>query len=220
MILVDYREQRSGVPEVLASIGCEYSVVKLLVGDYIIDNRVAVERKTSEDFVASLTSGRLFKQIAQLAKFPDRKLVLIEGKPLRLVPGATPDAVNGAILSILVSWEIPIVYTRTRNETARTLDRIRRQSSRIKSRRSPRRALGYSSSSPDGQKQRLLETLPSIGPALADRLLSEFGSLSELFAASEKDLLKVKGVGKARVTKIRDILREEGASYGEGSAIS
>ena len=49
MIWVDYRERNSGVIEALEKSDIEYEIRNLNVGDYIIDNRVVVERKTSQD---------------------------------------------------------------------------------------------------------------------------------------------------------------------------
>jgi len=51
-------------------------------------------------------------------------------------------------------------------------------------------------------------------------LLRNFGSLEKIFNASEKDLVKVKGIGKGKASKIRDILKEEKAQYRFNSIFS
>ncbi len=49
-ILADYREKRSGIPELLQS-KVNVKIVNLVAGDYLIDEQVIVERKTNEDFI-------------------------------------------------------------------------------------------------------------------------------------------------------------------------
>ena len=49
------------------------------VGDYSIDDRVVVERKTYADFATSLVDGRLFPQAAALARCSYRPVILLEG---------------------------------------------------------------------------------------------------------------------------------------------
>ena len=53
---------------------------------------------------------------------------------------------------------------------------------------------------PRGYRQ--LERVPRLPRRVAERLISEFGTLQELLAASEEDLDEVEGVGQARARAI------------------
>ncbi len=63
-IIADDREQKSEVIKSLS--GVENVIVRiqrLSIGDYQIDNRVIVERKTLKDFAISIISDRLFNPV-------------------------------------------------------------------------------------------------------------------------------------------------------------
>ena len=220
MIWVDYRERGAGVIQALKRIGSQYEVKALTVGDYVVDGRIFIERKTSQDFIVSLKSGRLFKQIKELKNQGQRQLLIIEGLSLTLIGGASARAINGALVSIAVSWGLPILYSECPGETAAILDRIQKQ---IINRpdRAPLRSYWKKKSRRDPvRKKKILESMPMIGPHLANELLSNFGSLEKIFNASEKELVKVKGIGKGKASKIRDILKEEKAQYKYNSIFS
>ena len=52
----------------------------------------------------------------------------------------------------------------------------------------------------------LLASLPSVGDELAGRLLKHFGSVRRIFGASKIELMRVDGIGKLKVKKIKEIL--------------
>ncbi len=70
----------------------DVQMVRLPIGDYLIESGVVVERKTYGDFARSLVDGRFFPQAAALARSPHRPVVLLEGpKPTRM-PDVHPHA--------------------------------------------------------------------------------------------------------------------------------
>jgi len=69
LILVDHSEGESALLEAMQRTGrFDVRKARLPTGDYLIDDRVLVERKTLADFSASLVDGRLFPQVARLAR--------------------------------------------------------------------------------------------------------------------------------------------------------
>ena len=67
-ITADDREQKSDVIKFLSAIEhANVRIRRLSVGDYRIDHRLIVERKTLKDFAISIIDGRLFKQAIRLA---------------------------------------------------------------------------------------------------------------------------------------------------------
>lgn len=109
-ILADYREKRSGIPELLMQSEINVKVVNLVAGDYLIDEQVIVERKTNEDFIQSLLCNRLFEQCSKLKRESDFQLFIIEGDPYRTNHDISQQAVKGALLSISAAWQIPVFY--------------------------------------------------------------------------------------------------------------
>jgi len=69
IITVDYRENASRLTDLLKNSGALIEIKKLTYGDYIINGRITVERKTAKDFLISIIDGRLFNQLSSLKKF-------------------------------------------------------------------------------------------------------------------------------------------------------
>ncbi|HDO27825.1 MAG TPA: heavy metal resistance protein CzcA, partial [Bacteroidetes bacterium] len=67
-LVADNREKLSGIPGMLANKGADVTMMQLATGDYMINDEIIIERKTSTDFVASIINGRLLKQCAGLRK--------------------------------------------------------------------------------------------------------------------------------------------------------
>jgi len=190
---------------------CE--VADLAVGDYIIGRDIYVERKTSADFVNSLTGGRLFRQLSRLAGCGRRRLLIIEGLPPAFYPGASAAAVRGTLVAVTVSWGIPVLFSECPEETAGILARIRKQTLKRSRERTRKTYWGRKARVTSTGKRKILESMPMIGPHLAGSLLERFGSLEKIFTAAAGELAEVKGIGKTRSGKIREMLKEEGAKY-------
>lgn len=60
------REFNAELPTVLYKNGIDLVAATLEVGDYILSEKVCVERKALDDLTQSLNSGRVFKQIEQV----------------------------------------------------------------------------------------------------------------------------------------------------------
>ena len=76
-------------------------IARLEVGDYRVERRVVVERKTVADFAASLIDGRLFQQAAALALAPERSVLVLEGRDqVWRDTGVRREALQGALITI------------------------------------------------------------------------------------------------------------------------
>jgi ERCC4-type nuclease len=80
IIIADDRECKS---EVIKSLSekkdITVEVKRLLIGDYLADNRLVFERKTLNDFAKSIIDGRLFKQAIRLASSNYKSVLILEG---------------------------------------------------------------------------------------------------------------------------------------------
>ncbi len=205
-IQADYRESPSGIPSLLVTKGIQVTVTPLKTGDYIINGRIAIERKTGEDFIQSLISERLFRQCAKLASSGYRPILLLEGSPFQTVHQIDRKAVKGALLSVIASWQIPVIYSKNKDDSTEQLVLLakqdRRQALLVKS-------SGYKSKRIKTQRMRFLQGLPGTGPVMASRLLNHFGSIEKIAQASLKELLEIEGIGKRTAIRIRSFLSEE-----------
>lgn len=206
MILVDTREFNSGVVKELSRMGFKIHSEQLDVGDYILSDRVAVERKTAEDFVSSLKDGRLFQQLNWLKSSFQRPIFILEGEGLFEAGGMNPASIYGALASIVTDYGIPILHTRDDAETAVMISAISKREY-AESRPSATR-VDIGASLVQERQHFIIEGLPNVSAVLARRLLDHFGSVRAVLNASEEELMEVKGVGKKIAREIFRVLDE------------
>lgn len=56
------------------------------------------------------------------------------------------------------------------------------------------------------RKLYVLQGLPGVGPALARRLLSQFGSIDHVVTANEEALTQVRGIGPKEAARIKALV--------------
>ncbi len=203
-IIADTREFNSPVVRNLAKRDVIIESVQLDIGDYLISERVGVERKEVDDFLASLMDGRLFQQARTLKRAYQSPLMIIEGEDLFSRRRISPDAIYGALASITVDFGIPIMSTKDDKETAELLLAITKREAAEG--RTPGIRGEKGTMLLQERQQFILEGLPNVSGIIAQRLLAHFGSVSAVLEASDKDLQKVKGVGKVIAKGIRETL--------------
>ena len=206
VLRVDFSERAAGLLA-LAQQCPDFDVRmdRLDVGDYCIDDGVVIERKTYADLAMSLTDGRLFKQAAALARNPHRPVVLLEGPKPAKMPNIHSHSLKGAIVSLAVMWRLPVVHARDPEDSLRILQFLAHQmlnSDPAILQRHDRKPKRLAS-----RKLYVLQGLPGVGPALANRLLVQFGSIQAIVAANEEALIKVPGVGRKKAARIRELVR-------------
>jgi ERCC4-type nuclease len=205
VLRVDFSERNAALLELARECGeFDIQMARLAVGDYEIDGGVVVERKTYTDFATSLADGRLFPQAAALARSPHRPVVLLEGPKPRQMPDVHPHALKGAMVSLAVMWRLPVIHARDPEDSLRILQFFARQLARAHHgilRRYDRKPKRLAS-----RKLYMLQGLPGVGPALANRLLLQFGSVEHVVTADPSMLMQVRGIGPKKAHRIRDLV--------------
>lgn len=84
-IVVDERERKSGVPDLLRQAGAIIDFAQLKIGDYVVSPETAVERKTIQDLLNSIYDGRLFVQCSQLNEHYVKPVLIVEGNIMDLM---------------------------------------------------------------------------------------------------------------------------------------
>ncbi|MGZ4917082.1 MAG: DEAD/DEAH box helicase [Halobacteriota archaeon] len=207
-VLADRREGRSGVVRELESLGVTVEIRTLPVADYIISDRIAIERKTTEDFVSSMIDRDLLLQIQGLADNYSHPLLLLEGRGLTTERDVAPKAINAMLAAIVIDLGVPVICSRDAAETACLLFTIaeREQSTRriaptVHGKKVPKTLRD--------QQEYIISMIPSIGRVTARALLQHFGSIQAVFSASTLDLMRVSGIGKQTAEKIHKLARTE-----------
>ena len=124
-IYADSREQGSSILKELSELGLDLTVKSLKSADFIVSNRVGIERKTSEDFVNSIIDKRLLLQLKDLKENFERPILIIEGnEDIYSIRNIHPNAIRGMLATIAVSYRIPIIHTQNFRETAELIRTI------------------------------------------------------------------------------------------------
>ncbi|MEM2900673.1 MAG: ERCC4 domain-containing protein [Thermoplasmata archaeon] len=206
-LIVDTREFNSEVVKELSKANLIIVPEHLSIGDYLISDRVAVERKTTDDFVKSIIDGRLFQQAKELKNAYLRPVLIVEGTDLYTSSGMNASSIRGAISSLILDYGIPVVSTKDAKDTAEMLiSFLKRERSEG---RTPSLRPEKGSMNLHDRQQYIVEGLPNISGTLAQRLLSHFGSVVRVMNASEEELANVKGIGKKTAKEIYDTLRSQ-----------
>ncbi|MBI4894999.1 MAG: hypothetical protein HY831_00765 [Candidatus Aenigmarchaeota archaeon] len=211
VIYADHRENGTRIPDLLknksdSKISVDVIQKQLGVADFLLSERVAVERKTVEDFLQSIVDGRLFKQASNLKRSYKKPLLIIEGEDdIFSSRNIHPNAICGAMASISIDSCIPIIWTKNQKETANFLYTIaKREQTELE--KSVRIREKIRLLTKNQRQEYIVSGLPKISTVLARRLLEYFKTPENIFKASEEELVKVDGIGKDRAKIIRKSL--------------
>ena len=203
-VIVDYREKASGLIDLLKCEDIEIKIAKVSYGDYVINDAITIERKTARDFLISIIDGRLFGQLSNLRKHCVHPVLLIEGNPFKTDLDFDEMAIRGALISTQAIWYVPIIYSRSKEETRDIILIIGRQEEACMD-VVPLRG-GYRPKRLKSRQLFILQGLPKVGPKAAKKLLGHFGSVSGVMNATVESLMQVDGIGRVSAEKIREVL--------------
>lgn len=145
----------------------------------------------------SIIDGRLFSQAARLKRYANVQFMVIEGTDLfHTGYEIDPQAIKGALVSLSVSWQIPLIFSKSSCGTAEILTLAGGQD--VKYYNEMLKRMGRKPRRIQTQKLYFLQGLPGIGPGIAKRMLEYFGSIEKVINANEYELSCIKGIGKKK----------------------
>ncbi len=201
VIIADHHEKNSLVISELSELGIDAEMQHLPVADFLV-NGVAIERKTVSDFLSSMINKRLARQLEEIKQYP-KSLLIIEGIDEQELyndcnhEGINANAIRGFLLSIVLGFQVPIIFTKDYADTAKFISVLaKKEKKEHMSIRAVKKALNKKE-----QLQYILEGFPGIGPATAKKLLKKFKTIRGIINASENELKKEIGK-KADVFRI------------------
>ncbi len=205
-IIVDNREKNAELLELLSGKGVELSFAQLPIGDYIVSDRMCIERKTAQDFENSIMNGRLFEQVERMcASFP-KPVLLLESQEHEFT--LSPNVITGAIAAIFADYNTQVIRSCGVEETATIIEKIAKRE-QSKEKREPKvvgRKKAYTI--PEWQML-MLSSVPGVGPKLARSLLRHFHSIKNVSNASAEDLEKVDKVGEKKAAMLFSVFNEQ-----------
>lgn len=205
MLFYDHREERSGIPDALREAGIHAVAADLPVGDYVLSDRLVVERKGHTDLAASIKDRRLFEQTGRLTAAYPAVVLLVEGEPIHIAERSW----KGALGRTLVAG-VSVLRTEDAADSAEWLARLHRLEGRPPS--AARGAARVRRPTEDLRQtaEDVLRCLPGVSNVGARRLLDHFGSLADVFAADEGALREVSGIGPVRAAALARLFGASG----------
>ncbi|QPV64889.1 DEAD/DEAH box helicase [Halosimplex litoreum] len=208
-IVVDQRELDAAIAKDLSRQGGIVTRLETLaVGDYVLSDRVVVERKTVSDFLDTLTGDderSLFEQLTDAARYYARPVVVVEGEDLYGERNVHPNAINGALASIAVDFGASVLRTADADETRDLLATIAAREQEDEDRTVS--VHGEKSSKTLAEQQEyVVASVAEVGPVTAESLLAEFGSVEAVMTADADDLMAAEGVGEVTAERVREVV--------------
>jgi ERCC4-related helicase/ERCC4-type nuclease len=207
-VVADQRETDSSIARELSTReDVSVRLETLEVGDYVLSDRVAVERKSVADFLDTLTGGdrSMFEQVGDLARHYARPIVVLEGEGLFEQRNVHPNAIRGALSSLAVDFDASVLQTADEAETTDLLHVLAGREQSVSDREVSVHGEKGSKTLTE-QQEYVVSSIADIGPVTARALLEHFGTVEAVMTAREDDLLEVAGVGQVTAERIRDVV--------------
>jgi ERCC4-related helicase len=206
LIFADSREGGTKLLKHLKELGMNIKMKNLTTADFIISEKVGIERKTPKDFVDSIIDKRLLHQLKDLKQNFEKPLIIIEGdEDIYSQRKIHPNAIRGMLATIAISYGIPIIQTRGHQESAELIRSIA-----LREQNSENKEFGIRTDkkpmTKKGQQEFIIESLPGVGPSLAKSLLKEFKTVKKIINAKPEKLKKIGQLGDKKSEEIKKIL--------------
>ncbi|HIJ08158.1 TPA: hypothetical protein HA274_02260 [Candidatus Bathyarchaeota archaeon] len=209
-IVVDSREASSAAKIVkgLLERGVKVKTEALEKGDYILSDECAVERKTVNDFVYTLTRRYLFEQLFRLKEVYPKSLIILEGylPIIYKFSHIQPAAIWGAMFNLAKNG-IPIVNTASQKETIDFLHVAARQEQIVEKRIPIIHAFKKFDTLTDTQLY-FVASLPNIGREKAVTLLKSYQTPLNALINVDDWPKTVNGLGPIISNRVKEVLNQ------------
>jgi ERCC4-type nuclease len=207
-IIIDSREASSAkkIATGLVEKGANVKTEMLEKGDYILSDQCAVERKTVNDFVYTLTRRYLFEQLFRLKDVYPKSLIVLEGylPIIYKYSSIQPASVWGAMFNLAKNG-IAIVNTASQKETIDFLYTAARQEQIVEKRSAVVHAFKKCDTLSDAQVY-FVASLPSIGREKATAILDAYQTpLNALINVDDWEK-NVHGLGSVITNRVKDVI--------------
>ncbi|MGQ9624563.1 MAG: ERCC4 domain-containing protein [Candidatus Bathycorpusculaceae bacterium] len=207
-IIVDSREASASAKIVkgLRERGVNIRVETLEKGDYILSEECAVERKTVQDFVYTLTRRYLFEQLFRLKDVYPKSLILLEGylPIIYRFSRIQPVSVWGAMFNLAKNG-IAIVNTTSYKETIDFLYVAARQEQIVEKRVPTVHPAKKCETLSDAQVY-FIASLPNIGREKATSILKSYQTPLNALINVDSWPKTVYGLGPKISNKVKEVL--------------
>jgi Fanconi anemia group M protein len=205
-VIIDSRERNPEVISGLEGLNVELEFRTMPVGDYIVSDRICIERKTYSDFAGSIINSRIFDQAERMKESFEKPMLLIEddGEGFRL----SKNAIIGAVMKMYTEYNMQVLFSGSPEESALIISKIAEREQEGKEREP--RLVGIKKAYTDYEWQLLiLSSMPGVGAKIAKDMLSQFGSIKLVANAGVDELMKVDNIGRKKAHRIYSLLNAD-----------
>lgn len=165
-----------------------------------------VERKTIEDFIASIFDGRVFKQIYKMVHSFEFPFIFVSGSMLKIKSKSNIRSLLTTCTDFQVRYNIKIIFLPNDDLLVYYFVMLAYKYHKDKTQGlTPFYKLFRPSLTNEDQEILTLMGMHNIGVKTAKLLLKEFGCIKNIFNASIEDLKEVKGIGNVMATRIYNV---------------
>ena len=208
MIIIDNREPNK-IKNALKSKCSDVKEDFIEVGDYLLDNGYAIERK-EKDLISSIQSNRLYDQLNNLCRFEHPILCITIGDLWKTFYFCRSRYIHssymGTLTTLTVKYpKLKLIFLQDEEEFINyvaSLDKKIHDSGKSE-RPAPQMR---KPTSLKVRKENALTAIEGVSVGKAKKILSCFGSIRNIANANPKELEMVDGIGKKLAEKIRDTL--------------
>ncbi len=207
-IIVDSREANTAekIVKGLVERGAKIQTHVLEKGDYILSDECAIERKTVQDFVYTLTRRFLFEQLFKLKEAYPRSMILIEGylPVIYKYSRIQPSAIWGAMFNLARNG-IAMITTTSHRETVDFLYTAARQEQIVEKRKPSVHAFKRTETISDAQLY-MIASLPNIGRDRALAILRCYQTPINALINVDDWSETVDGLGPKITSRVKEVL--------------
>ena len=177
------------------------------VDRYILSKQLAIERRTGSGFLRGIMEKTLFTSAIYLREHFSIPILIVEGEIDYEYTMFAPQAVMGALSSMMLLYGVNVLSTPNIEETVNLITMMARQEQigiRDISLIPKRKATGLAD-----MQRRVVEMLPGCGMVMARDLLQHFGSVKRIVNATEEEFRSVRGIGAKKASEMYKILNAE-----------
>ncbi|MFO8017235.1 MAG: DEAD/DEAH box helicase [Promethearchaeia archaeon] len=204
-VICDNRETSGSVVRALSIMGVFLELEQLKVGDYVISNRVGIERKGAQDFNDSLMDGRLFEELINLKKEFERAILILEGNPFKNT-NINHNSLYGAISSIILNMGITVYKTVNSRETAMFIYQLAKKE-QTKSKTNINLRFEKAPIENSHLLEYIVSGIPGINSSRAKSLLKSMRTLQTVFNSDIGNLMEIDGIGRKIAQEIYKLSR-------------
>ena len=208
-----------------SNVGLQTEIKRLQVGDYVVGD-VCFEAKSTQDFLASVLSKRIWNQVDNMDRNFTKNFVLLYGsvedalKPVKYMKGNKKNSwdneevkknslklkFKGAVGRLRLDYDIEVIWRDTMEQAADELITLAKMAP------IERKVIGPSiikSVMTDDVRVDILSLIKGVSKNKAKAMLKQHGSIMELGDCNPFELTVCKGIGDTIATRVLKILNSE-----------